>query len=75
MAGVALPQPLTGNPTGAGDACVAALAAGLLNPLPWPELLADAVACSAAAVASPVAGAVDPDRVRRLRADVVVEEI
>jgi tagatose 6-phosphate kinase len=70
-----LPAPLNGNPTGAGDACVAALAAGRLNPLPWPELLADAVACSAAAVASPVAGAVDPDRVRRLRPHVVVEEI
>jgi tagatose 6-phosphate kinase len=66
---------LTGNPTGAGDACVAVLAAGLLNPLPWPELLADAVACSAAAVASPVAGAVDVDRVRQLRPDVVVEAI
>ncbi len=70
-----LSAPLAGNPTGAGDACVAVLATGRLMSLPWPELLAEAVACSAAAVASPVAGAVDPDHVRRLRPDVVVEEI
>nr|BFE70891.1 hypothetical protein GCM10020092_041920 [Actinoplanes digitatis] len=47
------PERLTGNPTGAGDACVAALARGLRDRTPWPELLADAVALSAAAVAAP----------------------
>jgi tagatose 6-phosphate kinase len=55
------PAPLDGNPTGAGDACVAALARGLRDRTPWTELLADAVALAAAAVAAPVAGAVDHD--------------
>jgi tagatose 6-phosphate kinase len=71
-----LPMPLSGNPTGAGDACAAALAAGLLRGKPkWPELLADAVAWSAAAVVAPAAGVVDPDRIRQLRPAVAVEEI
>ncbi|MGW6690552.1 1-phosphofructokinase family hexose kinase [Streptomyces sp. NPDC054961] len=50
------PARLRGNPTGAGDACVAALAAGLATGLTWPDLLRDAVALSAAAVAAPLAG-------------------
>ncbi|MFF7082108.1 1-phosphofructokinase family hexose kinase [Streptomyces lavendulae] len=50
------PAQLRGNPTGAGDACVAALAAGLATGLPWPDLLRDAVALSAAAVSAPLAG-------------------
>ncbi|HEX5201188.1 MAG TPA: hexose kinase [Actinoplanes sp.] len=62
------PVPVEGNPTGAGDACVAALARGLRDHTPWPELLPDAVALSAAAVAAPVAGAFDPDVYRRTRA-------
>ncbi|BCJ47691.1 hypothetical protein GCM10010168_20500 [Actinoplanes ianthinogenes] len=53
------PRPVTGNPTGAGDACAAALARGMRDGTAWPALLADAVALSAAAVASPVAGAFD----------------
>jgi tagatose 6-phosphate kinase len=52
---------IDGNPTGAGDACVAALARGLRAGTGWAALLADAVALSAAAVAAPVAGAFDPD--------------
>jgi len=59
------PVALGGNPTGAGDACVAALARGLRDRVAWPELLADAVALSAAAVAAPVAGAFDADVYRR----------
>ncbi len=55
------PAPVTGNPTGAGDACAAALARGLRDRTAWPPLLVDAVALGAAAVASPVAGAFDPD--------------
>jgi tagatose 6-phosphate kinase len=55
------PVPLPGNPTGAGDACVAALARGLRDRTAWPALLADAVALAAAAVAAPVAGAIDSD--------------
>ncbi len=52
------PEVVSGNPTGAGDAVVAALAAGVGTP--WPALLNDAVALSAAAVLSPVAGSYDP---------------
>jgi tagatose 6-phosphate kinase len=59
-------QTLPGNPTGAGDACVAALAAGLAAGTPWPELVREAVALSAAAVLSPVAGDVDIRTYRRL---------
>lgn len=69
------PEPLIGNPTGAGDACVAALARGLLAGNDWPERLADAVALSAAAVLRPVAGEVDPDVYRRFRDLVHVEEV
>lgn len=68
------PQRLTGNPTGAGDACVAALARGLRAGTPWPALLADAVALSAAAVAAPVAGAVDEETYRRTLPGVTVTE-
>ena len=69
----AAPEPILGNPTGAGDACVAALAAGLAAGTPWPELLADAVALSGAAVACPLAGDVDLPTYRRLAPLVVVE--
>lgn len=67
--------PLDGNPTGAGDACVAALAAGLAHRTPWPTLLVEAVAVAGAAVVCPVAGAVDLEAYRRLRAEVVVKEL
>jgi tagatose 6-phosphate kinase len=53
------PLAVAGNPTGAGDAVVAALTAGLVAGRPWQERLADAVAVSAAAVSTPVAGEVD----------------
>jgi tagatose 6-phosphate kinase len=59
------PGPVTGNPTGAGDAVVAALAHGLVLGRPWPERLRHAAALGAAAVAAPVAGqfaAADYDR-------------
>lgn len=68
-----LPEPVHGNPTGAGDACVAALAAG--RDLPWPERLADAVAVGAAAVARPLAGEIDLDTYRRLRPLITLEEL
>jgi 1-phosphofructokinase family hexose kinase len=66
------PERLAGNATGAGDACVAALARGLRDESSWPQRLADAVALSAAAVASPVAGAVDPETYRRTLPGVTV---
>ena len=69
-----LPIPLDGNPTGAGDACVAALAAGLAAGTPWRELLIEAVALAGSAVVCPVAGEVDLPTYRRSRAEVVLEE-
>ena len=68
------PEQVRGNPTGAGDAFAAGLARGLAGAQPWPEVLADAVALSAAAVAAPVAGAVDPAVYREFRAAITVEE-
>jgi len=54
------------NPTGAGDAAVAAIAAGLVANAPWPQALRLAVAWSAAAVLEPLAGVVSPDAAQRL---------
>ncbi|RKE22311.1 1-phosphofructokinase family hexose kinase [Streptomyces sp. TLI_171] len=62
------PAPVTGNPTGAGDSSVAALAAGLSGNAGWPAILPDAVALSAATVLHPRAGHFDPAAYRRLRA-------
>ena len=56
-----LERPITGvNPTGAGDAVAAALAAGLEDGRDWPSMLEECVVWSAAAVAAPVAGDLDP---------------
>ncbi|MTE16015.1 hexose kinase [Nocardia sp. CT2-14] len=56
-----LPEPLAGNPTGAGDAAAAAVIRTLAatDEIDWPALLIDAVATSAAAVVMPVAGEID----------------
>ncbi|MFG2128928.1 1-phosphofructokinase family hexose kinase [Streptomyces sp. NPDC048751] len=48
-----------GNPTGAGDSVVAGLLSGLVEHLPWPEILARAAALSVATVLSSVAGEFD----------------
>jgi 1-phosphofructokinase family hexose kinase len=69
------PEVVAGNPTGAGDAAVAALAAGLVDGLPWPARLREAVAVSAAAVLHPVAGGFDPAAYRRFRDTVTVRGI
>ncbi|HEY4457004.1 MAG TPA: 1-phosphofructokinase family hexose kinase [Pseudonocardiaceae bacterium] len=69
------PRALSGNPTGAGDACVAALALGLANRVSWSNTLVKAVAASAAAVVCPVAGEIDQDTYAHLLADVVLEEL
>ena len=66
---------VSGNPTGAGDALTAALAAGVVAGHSWHEVLRDAAATAAAAVASPVAGVVDPAVVQRLREHIAVEEL
>jgi tagatose 6-phosphate kinase len=67
------PEALTGNPTGAGDAASAALVAGLLDGIGWPERLADAAALSAAAVCAPLAGSFDAGVYRRLRGEIVTK--
>ncbi len=69
------PERLTGNPTGAGDAATAMLAAGLSRGNSWSELLADAVALSAAAVLHPLAGSFDADAYRDIRPRVQVSEL
>lgn len=67
-----LPYAIRGNPTGAGDAGVAALLAGLTAGRPWPDLLAEAVAWSASAVAAPLAGSIDRTTYVTARAHVLV---
>ena len=67
------PEVVTGNPTGAGDACAAALARGLRNGTPWPELLADAVALASAAVVAPLAGQIDINHYRATKERVHVQ--
>jgi 1-phosphofructokinase/tagatose 6-phosphate kinase len=72
------PIQVQGNPTGAGDAAVAALAAGLLAATALdqalPATLASAVALSAAAVLMPTAGEVDLSAYRRFLPDVNVKQ-
>ncbi|MFD3530341.1 1-phosphofructokinase family hexose kinase [Streptomyces sp. NPDC058664] len=67
------PRRLAGNPTGAGDACVAAVAAGLLAGEAWPAVLREAVALSAAAVPCPLAGDFDAGLHDQFRTSVPVE--
>jgi tagatose 6-phosphate kinase len=69
------PEILRGNPTGAGDAAAAALALALRDGTPWPSALADAVALSASAVVTPVAGDVDLATYYRLKQHVTVREV
>ncbi|MGA5097059.1 1-phosphofructokinase family hexose kinase [Streptomyces lavendulocolor] len=64
---------LTGNPTGAGDSAVAALALGLAAGRPWPERLRHATALSAATVLAPRAGRFDADAYDRLLDSVRVD--
>jgi fructose-1-phosphate kinase PfkB-like protein len=68
-----IPQ-LPGNPTGAGDAVVAALAAGLMNGDELGQIMRACAATGAAAVLQPSAGMVDSDDVDRLRGGVPIEE-
>ena len=61
-----------GNPTGAGDASVAALAIGLADGSAWPDLLTDAAALSAATVLTDRAGVFDAEAYRRFRSEISV---
>lgn len=73
---------LSGNPTGAGDAAVAAFAAALDEAAVGPDgtaealvrALPQAVALSGAAVLSPVAGEVDPHVYREMLSRITVTE-
>ncbi|WP_369142711.1 1-phosphofructokinase family hexose kinase [Streptomyces sp. R44] len=69
------PLLLSGNPTGAGDACVAAIASGLAARAAWPDILREAVALSAAAVPCAVAGEVDASVYSQFRQEVRVDEL
>lgn len=72
---------LTGNPTGAGDALVAAVAAGLSSTMgtSWAKRIQDAlptaIGWSAAAVLSPVAGEIDDAVVDELIGHVTIKEL
>ncbi|MHA6670028.1 1-phosphofructokinase family hexose kinase [Homoserinimonas sp. A447] len=68
-----LPQPMRGNPTGAGDAAVAAIAFALADQLSDPaDILRRAAACGAAAVLMPQAGEIAAG-FRDLEAQLIVE--
>lgn len=69
------PVQAVGNPTGAGDACVAAIAAGLAAGDGWPEILREAAALSAATVLSPVAGSFDAEAYQQFRTAISVEDV
>ncbi|KJK51594.1 hypothetical protein UK23_06385 [Lentzea aerocolonigenes] len=69
------PFAVRGNATGAGDAAVAALSTGVEEQWEWPLRLRAAVAWSAAAVASPLAGSVDTPTLHRIYDDVLVESL
>lgn len=69
------PERLSGNPTGAGDAATAALAAGLVRGSNWRDQLTEAVAVSAAAVLHPLAGSFDEAAYRRMRTEVAVRTV
>ena len=73
------PEVVAGNPTGAGDAAMAALAADLLDHpnerTPRPAALASAVALSASAVLCPTAGSVDLDAYHLFLPDVTEETV
>jgi tagatose 6-phosphate kinase len=69
------PHAFAGNPTGAGDACVAAIAIGMSTAASWPKTLVTAVAASTASVVCPVAGEIDLGCYRRLLAEVGLEEL
>ena len=68
----AWPEPVIGNPTGAGDAAAAALAHGLVTGTPWADRVRRAAALAAATVAAPVAGEYAPADYERALASVRV---
>ncbi|UQN29323.1 1-phosphofructokinase family hexose kinase [Brachybacterium kimchii] len=69
------PRTLSGNPTGAGDASVAAAARALARGVLLPDLLRSAVAVSASAVTRPVAGEIDRALAQDLCGAIAVEQV
>ena len=67
------PERLVGNPTGAGDALAAAIAATTGSP--WPDRLREALAWSGAAVPARAAGEVDEPTLARIRAAATIERL
>ncbi|MFE7797185.1 1-phosphofructokinase family hexose kinase [Nocardia sp. NPDC057440] len=72
-----LPEPMSGNPTGAGDSAAAAVISALTESTEpdWPAILVDAVATAAAAVLIPVAGEIDRCARTRLTPTVGLEKL
>ncbi|MEU4340254.1 1-phosphofructokinase family hexose kinase [Nocardia sp. NPDC023852] len=72
-----LPEPLAGNPIGAGDSATAAVIAALSTETTpdWPAILTDAVATSASSVVIPVAGEIDRGLRARIAPTVRVEPL
>ncbi|MEE1942343.1 1-phosphofructokinase family hexose kinase [Streptomyces sp. TRM 70361] len=66
------PRRLAGAPAGAGDSVVAALLAGLVEGLAWPERLARAAALAAATVGAAAAGEFDRALYEELLPEVTV---
>ncbi|MCG7310873.1 1-phosphofructokinase family hexose kinase [Brachybacterium sp. ACRRE] len=69
------PRALSGNPTGAGDASVAAASRALACGEGLADLLRSAVAVSASAVTRPVAGEIDRALAQELRGAITVEQV
>lgn len=69
------PEVVRGNPTGAGDAVVAAIAHGLAAGHDWPSILKEAVAVAAAAVVVPTAGAFSAVHHQLWRSRALLEEV
>ncbi len=67
--------PVAGNPTGAGDAVVAALAQGLTSGWSWPERLREAAAIGSATAAAPAAGEFLDDDLARARVSVQLTDL
>jgi tagatose 6-phosphate kinase len=71
----AAPDPVDGNPTGAGDAAVAGLAHALTLGQPWPDRLRHAAALGAATAAAAVAGEFAADDYHRAVAGLRIRQL
>jgi tagatose 6-phosphate kinase len=68
-------RPVSGNPTGAGDALTAALAYGLVSGGSWPAILRNAVGWAAGAVACDGAGEINEAVAAEMGREAIVEEL